>query len=139
MSICCSAGASRVLKVFRALAVTVVVLWSAAPIAFVVLSSFKDGREIFAFPPALIFAPTLEHYGNLFRQWPDFVGTLLNSLAVTLGATLLASACSLLAGYVYSRHRSRRLAASAHFMVAIRLLPPIVVTLPLFPLTDWLG
>jgi multiple sugar transport system permease protein len=120
-------------------AIVAAVLWSAAPIAFVVLSSFKDNREIFAFPPTLVFAPTAEHYVDLFRQWPDFAGTLLNSVVITLGATVLATASSLLAGYVYARHRGPRLAASAHFMVAIRLLPPIVVTLPLFPLADWLG
>jgi len=129
----------RVLEAGRAFAVLVTMLWSAVPIAFVVLSSFKDNREIFVFPPALVFAPTLEHYSELFRQWPDFSRTLVNSLVVTLGATVLASVCSLLAGYVYARHRSGALAASAHFMVAIRLLPPIVVTLPLFPLADWLG
>jgi len=128
-----------VFRLARAAGVLVVVLWSAAPIAFAVLSSFKDNREIFVFPPTFVFVPTLEHYGDLFRQWPDFAGTLFNSLAVALGATLLASSCSLLAGYVYARHRGRGLAASAHFMVAIRLLPPIVVTLPLFPLADWLG
>jgi multiple sugar transport system permease protein len=128
-----------VIKLARGAAVLVAVLWSAAPIGFVVMASFKDNREIFAFPPVLLFAPSLEHYRDLFDQWPGFAGTLLNSLAVTTGATLLAAVCSLLAGYVYARHRGPRLAASAHFMVAIRLLPPIVVTLPLFPLTDWLG
>src|SRR5258708_36234402 len=136
MCACCNVRALGVLEAGRAFAVLVAVLWSALPTAVVVLSWFEDNREIFVFPPALVFAPTLEHYGELFRQWPDFSRTLVNSLAVTLGATLLASACSLLAGYVYSRHRSGPLPASAHFMVAIRLLPPIVVPLPLCPLAD---
>lgn len=46
---------------------------------------------------------------------------------------------SVLAGYVYSRYRNSFLASSVYFMVAIRLLPPIVVTLPLFPLSDFLN
>jgi multiple sugar transport system permease protein len=139
MSGCCTGGASPVLSLVRAVAVALVVLWSAFPIGFVVLSSFKDNKTIFDYPPALLFEPTLEHYRDLFLQWPDFTGTLANSLAVTVGATLLAGICSLLAGFVYSRYRGRWLAASAFFMIGIRLLPPIIVTLPLFPLADWLG
>ena len=126
-------------RLARIAVVLAALVWSAGPIAFVVLSSFKDNRAIFDFPPALLFMPTVEHYVALFQQWPDFAGTLLNSLIVTLGATALATGASLTAGYVYARHRGRTLAASAQFMIAIRLLPPIVVTLPLFPLADWLG
>jgi multiple sugar transport system permease protein len=126
-------------RFLRALGVVAVVIWSAVPVAFAVLSSVKDNREIFVWPPRLLFTPTLAHYVDLFHTWPNFTTTLFNSLVVTLGATALSTGCSLLAAFVYARHRGRWLAASAHFMVGIRLLPPIIVTLPLFPLADWLG
>lgn len=125
--------------ILRALVVLLVVVWSVVPILFVVLSSFKPNQEIFAYPPVLLFRPGLEHYTDLFAKWPDFLRTLGNSLAVTVGATVLCIAASLGAGYVYSRTRSRAAAASAFYMVGIRLLPPIVVTLPLFPVADHLG
>jgi multiple sugar transport system permease protein len=115
------------------------VLWSAGPVALVVLSSFKPTPEIFVYPPRLIFDPTLDHYRNLFERWPDFARTLKNSLIVALAATALTVIASVLAGYVYSRYRGRMLAGSAMFMVAIRLLPPIVITLPLFPIADRIG
>jgi len=54
-------------------------------------------------------------------------------------ATLLTVTASVLAGYVYSRYRSSAIGASALFMLAIRLLPPIVIILPLFPATSVLG
>lgn len=123
----------------RALVVAAVVIWSSVPIAFAVLSSFKPNQQIFAYPPVILFSPTFEHYHDLLKKWPDFPRTLGNSLAVAVFATLLSSASALLAGYIYSRLRSRLAAASAFYMVAVRLLPPIVVTLPLFPLADWLG
>ena len=47
-------------------------------------------------------------------------------------------ALSLVAGYGYSRHRSRAMAFSALLLVAVRLIPPIVVTLPLFPIVNFL-
>jgi multiple sugar transport system permease protein len=126
-------------RVARAVVIALVLIWSGVPILFVVLSSFKPNQEIFAYPPILLFAPTLAHYGDLLEKWPDFLRVLGNSFVVTVGATLLCAFASLLAGFVYSRVRNRLSAGLAGYMVAIRLLPPIVVTLPLFPLADFLG
>lgn len=114
------------------------IAWSVFPIAMVVLSSFKPQREIFAIPPQLVFAPTLDNYRRLVTEWPAFFPNMLNSLIVTTGATLLTVLCATLAGYVYARFRGRILALSAFFMVLVRMLPPIVVTLPLFPFFSWL-
>jgi multiple sugar transport system permease protein len=125
--------------VLRTLVYALIIIWSALPVAFIVLSSVKAQQDIFAFPPKLVFTPTVAHYVALWSQWTGFFETLRNSLIIAVGATLLAAAVSFLAGYVYSRYQSRLLAASAFYMIAIRLLPPIVVTLPLFPLADWLG
>ncbi len=61
-----------------------------------------------------------------------------NSLIVTVGATLLAVIVSTLAGYAYSRHAGKALQASAFILIFIRLVPPIVITLPLFPAVNWL-
>jgi multiple sugar transport system permease protein len=44
-----------------------------------------------------------------------------------------------MAGYAYSRFRHRALAGSAFFLIFIRLIPPIVITLPLFPAVNALG
>ncbi|MCW1934889.1 hypothetical protein [Pararhodobacter zhoushanensis] len=53
----------------KAVAVCMLLLWSLVPIAFVVISSFKPGREIFAVPPRHLFTPTLEHYAALWSRW----------------------------------------------------------------------
>lgn len=124
------------LKILRGLALIAIAFWSAFPIALVVLSSFKPARDIFVFPPTWAFTPTLANYAGLWLRWPDFFRTLGNSLIVTLGATALAVIVSAMAGYVYSRKRNPYLAGSAFFMIFVRLFPPIVVTLPLFPLVN---
>ena len=124
------------IKVLRGLALVAIAFWSAFPIALVVMSSFKPARDIFVFPPSWAFAPTFQNYAGLWLRWPDFFRTLGNSLIVTLGATALAVIVSAMAGYVYSRKRNPYLAGSAFFMIFVRLFPPIVVTLPLFPLVN---
>lgn len=120
----------------KALAVAAILVWSLFPIAFIVMSSFKPGQDIFAVPPKLAFEPTLRHYANLWSSWQIFFQGLINSTVVTAGATALAVAASTFAGYVYSRNSSRMLNASMLFLIVVRLIPPIVVTLPLFPIVN---
>jgi multiple sugar transport system permease protein len=118
----------------RWLTLAVILFWSAAPIVLVVLASFKPSHRIFEFPPRLVFTPTFDHYLNLFRQWPEFATTLGNSAIVTIGAALLTLVVSVPAAYAYSRYRSRLLTISAFSMLAVRMFPPIVITLPLYPI-----
>lgn len=118
---------------FKTVGLAAILIWSLLPIAMIVLSSFKTDRDIFAIPPRFTFVPTFVNYVTLQARWGDFFSGLLNSLIVTAGATVLAIAVSTLAGYAYSRYRGKVLSFSAFFLIFIRLIPPIVITLPLFP------
>ena len=122
----------------RLLALGLVLLWSGLPILLVVLASLKPSRDVFEFPPRFLFVPTFENYVALFRNWPAFLPALLNSLIIAAGSTLFTVVVSTLGGYAYARFRSRLLAASAFFMILIRMLPPIIITLPLFPAVNYL-
>ena len=124
----------------RMLALAAVLLWSGFPILLVVVSSLRPPRDIFAGGGGggLLSSLTTRNYVNLWERWPDFFDNLVNSLVVALSATALTLVVSFLAGYVYSRRDGRLLTASAFFMILVRLLPPIVITLPLFPAVNWL-
>ena len=126
------------LRVLRLAAIALALVWSAFPIALVVLSSFKEARQIFEVPPSLLFAPTLDNYRTLWTSRPEFFRALTSSLAITIGTTALTLFASTLAGYVYARFRSRLLSASAFGLLAVRMLPPIIVTVPLFPVLNFL-
>jgi multiple sugar transport system permease protein len=123
----------------KGLAVALILLWSLAPIALIFSASFKPERDIFAFPPRLSFTPTLDHYAALWARWPEFFTALGNSLIVTVLATIAAVGASLCSGYAYSRFRGTWLEASAFGLIVVRLVPPIVCTLPLFPAANALG
>ena len=126
------------LSILKAIGIVAIVAWSILPIALIVLSSFKSDRDIFSPSARFSFMPTLANYELLWSRWGDFFHGLWNSFLVTLGATLLAVLVSLLAGFAYSRHAGRGLQASAFFLIFVRLFPPIVITLPLFPMVNWL-
>src|SRR4029079_11543038 len=125
-------------RALRTFAAGLVLIWSGFPILFLVLSSLKPARDILAFPPRFIFSPTLENYRALFERWPAFFDALRNSLVITSGATVLTVFVTTLAGYVYSRVRNRATAVSGFMMIVVRMVPPIVITLPLFPIVNLL-
>jgi multiple sugar transport system permease protein len=130
---------SPVERIARGVFLILILLWSVLPILFIVVSSFKQQVDIFVYPPRLVFEPTIGNYLRLGSQWQGFFAAMGNSLIVALGATLLAGIVSFLGGYAYSRYRSRVTSWTAVYMVAVRVLPPIVVTLPLFPMVDRMG
>lgn len=123
----------------RSLAIALIAFWSLFPVAYVVMNAFKLHRDIFVFPPRLFFTPTLDNFAAIGRTYPQFFTFMTNSLIISIAATLVCVVASALAGYVYSRFRGQMLAASAFYLVAIRLLPPLVITIPLFPWVNILG
>ncbi|WP_054302105.1 carbohydrate ABC transporter permease [Gemmobacter sp. LW-1] len=130
---------SLLVPIGKTLAVAAILVWSLFPIVFIVASSVKPGQDIFAVPPQWVFEPTLQHYTTLWAQWGVFFRGLWNSLLITIGATVLAVVASTCAGYAFSRHAARWLDLSVVGLIAVRLIPPIVVTLPLFPIVNRLG
>lgn len=112
-----------------------IVVWSAAPIYVVIMSAFKLPRDIFAYPPTLIPPQwTLQNFIRLFGAWPEFTGALLNSLVVAFVTVLLTLLVSLPAAYAFSRFRAGILRQSAILIIAIRMFPPLIISVPLFPI-----
>jgi multiple sugar transport system permease protein len=126
-------------RLLRHGALLLICAWSQLPITVIVLFSVRPPRDIFAWPLPLLSHPTVENYIGLWQRWPAFCNQLFNSFVVTVGATVLTIVVSTLAGRAYSRYRSRLLTLSAFWTILVRLFPPIVITLPLFPLANALG
>lgn len=114
-------------------ALIVAVILSFGPIVMIVLSSFKLERDIFTFVPRLISTPTLNNYRALIEDWPEFFRSLGTSGFVTLATSALVVILSLPAAYSYSRLRARGMSATSVFLIAVRMFPPIIITIPLYP------
>ena len=111
-------------------ALTAVIL---LPILWMVMTSFKPPIEFVSKSVALLpDRPTLMHYRELLED--DILGKVLNSLVVTLGASILSLLVALPAAYALVRlHMPRRLdAAFLVFVLLIKLAPPMVLAIPLF-------
>ncbi|MBP0617511.1 carbohydrate ABC transporter permease [Jiella mangrovi] len=102
-----------------------------APIAWIVMSSFKTRTDILAVPPKFLFSPTLENYEALFSRSEIFV-QIGNSILLSLGAVIIAVVVSFLAAFCFSRFRPKGTDFLMFLLLSIRMLPGPAVILPVF-------
>lgn len=108
------------------------------PTVWMVLSSFKPSYEVTAFPPTLIFEPTLENYATLNSQTP-FLRYTMNSLIVTAGSTLVGLVLGAPAAFVASW---TRITWPAVVTLMARMAPGTLFLLPwyvMFRQVDMIG
>ena len=105
------------------------------PLYWVAVTSLKAEAEITGGPfylPFLDFAPTLESWAYLLTDPNDnLLGRYFNSLVVALAATALALLLGAMAVYGVSRF-TKGGQALLTAMLATRVLPPLVMALPLY-------
>lgn len=101
------------------------------PYVWLILTSIKDRVDIFSGNPFGAFAPTLENYRVAFVE-KGFLRNLVNSTIIAAGATVLALAIGVPAAYALSRTRGRGGSIVLFVLLAARLMPAIVLAVPLF-------
>lgn len=67
----------------------------------------------------------------------QFVGRLQNSIIISAGSTFLALILSFLAAYAFSRFRFRGHGDLSFYILSTRMMPPVVVTIPIFLMYRW--
>ena len=101
------------------------------PVYWIILTSFKPIREINSAVPTFVFTPTAENYRNLFSQF-GFSGALANSLVVTGVTCAIVMALGVLAAYALGRMHVPGEKHIALWILSLRFLPPIAVTIPFY-------
>lgn len=81
----------------------VLVVMNMLPLFWGVLTSFKRDADILAYPPVLLFAPTLDHYARIFQE--GFGRNLLTTLQNTVIAVSLSLLVGIPAAYGFDRAR----------------------------------
>ncbi|MGH2700113.1 MAG: carbohydrate ABC transporter permease [Actinomycetota bacterium] len=127
-------------KTFRVVVSAILVVWSLIvlfPLYWALIMSFKNPAAIFegaTFIPWVDFEPTLDAWNGVFSG--TALRSLTNSAVIGVSSAAVATALGGMAGYGLSRYRYRfgfmRNDNIAFWMVAQKILPPVVVVLPLF-------
>jgi multiple sugar transport system permease protein len=109
------------------------------PLFWILVTSIKARADITPLPPRFLpfvdFQPTLANYEAVFAQGWEATGFLVrqfNSVAIAGTATVLAVILGTMAAYVFSRFRVKGESDMLFFILSTRMLPPIVVLIPIF-------
>ncbi|MEO3889422.1 carbohydrate ABC transporter permease [Nonomuraea sp. B5E05] len=115
-------------RVFRVVALTVVVLALIAPLVWMIAASFKTNVDIYDPGKALAFSPTLANYAKVLQQ-ANYVEFILNSLWVAFAATVASLVLGLPAAYSMSRFNMKK---SALVVLMARVIPGVSLLVPWF-------
>ena len=108
------------------------------PILWMVLTSFKTEQVAFAFPPRLIFTPTLENW-RIALVGTDYLNFLGNTLIITFVSTLAALILGVPAAYAMAFYATKRTDGSLLWVMSTRMLPPAGVIVPIYVIFQRLG
>ena len=106
------------------------------PIAWMVLTSFKTEGD--AITPRLAFSPTLASYAEVLSR-ADYLSFAWNSIAVSVGGTVLALLFAIPAAYAMAFHPTMRTRGTLLWMLSTKMLPPVGVLVPIYLLARTTG
>jgi multiple sugar transport system permease protein len=107
-----------------------ILVW-AFPVIWVILTSLKNRADIFTLPPTIFFPPTTIHYLEALSD-QDILSSIVNSILVAFGATLLTLMIAVPAGYAFSRIRFPFRDRLSLFVLLAQMAPPIGLIIPSF-------
>ena len=112
-----------------------------SPVLLIILTAFKTRTDALAVPPKIFFTPTLENFTSVFYRSSITTGTsqatdmglyFFNSIFIAGTSVGLALIVGTLAAYAFSRHPLRGNDTYLFIILTTRMMPPIVVIIPIF-------
>ncbi|RJF78899.1 carbohydrate ABC transporter permease [Rhodopseudomonas palustris] len=130
-------------KRLRIIAVTAVSLifllaW-AFPILWSVLNSLKTDQDVLAYPPKLLFAPTLDAYRDVLFGSSSILPNLVSSMIISVGTTIITMVMAVPAAYALARLRFRGKKAAGFYVLVTQMLPPVGIIIPYFMILRNIG
>ncbi len=101
------------------------------PVYYMIATSLKTRESWTADQFGLPLSPTLDNYASIFQDGRIPVW-FMNSVIVTAASVIVATAISTLAAYAIARLEFRGRTFLLRLMVALMVIPPAVLILPLF-------
>jgi multiple sugar transport system permease protein len=111
------------------------------PLYWLFIASIKSPGDVTSVPPRFIpflqFTPTLSNYQDVLSTTAmgakqSFLSALINSVLISGSATIIAVLMGTLAAYTFSRFTVKGASDWLFFILSTRMLPPVVVIIPLF-------
>ena len=109
------------------------------PVIWALLTSFKTERDVLAYPPTVIFEPTLANYRDVLFGSASILPNLLSSTIVAGASTLLTLVLAIPAAYALARLELPGKRASGFYVLATQMLPPVGLIIPYYLMLQKVG
>ena len=109
------------------------------PLLWVFSTSLKANDEAISLPPQILPTnPTMENYVFVITE-PRLLHSLINSLIVSLGSTVLSVLISALGGYAFARFKFKGKSILLSVVLGLFMIPVIINIIPLYLMLSKIG
>ncbi len=108
------------------------------PVAWLITTAYKPARDIFSYPPTLLFTPTLNNFRGVLHYF-DLFHLTESSVIISFGSAAVSLLIGIPCGYALARARTRWAIAVAYFFLAVRTVPPVATLIPFYLLMRDIG
>jgi ABC-type glycerol-3-phosphate transport system permease component len=109
------------------------------PVGWGFLTSLKTERDVLAYPPTVVFTPTLANYREVLFGSGSILPNLASSLIVTLAATVVTMLLAIPAAYALARLEMPGKRGTGFYVLATQMLPPVGLIIPYYLILQKLG
>lgn len=122
-------------KVGFVIALGGILIFALFPLLWIVLTSVKTQRDLFAMPPLFIFQPTLKHWHRVLIE-SEFLHYYRNSLVISGSTLIVVMVVATMAAYnlTRSQYAYKIRENIAFFILSQRMMPPVAIILPVYVL-----
>src|SRR5215813_7398813 len=125
-------NSQRLVKGTGNVILALMILWTAIPFYWMIVTSLKHDKEIYGYEATLIpEKPTIANYLTVFKDTP-YLLYLRNSVVVALSSTLLSIIIACLGAYAIARLNFPGRALLARGLVFTYLVPTSLLFIPMF-------
>lgn len=139
MSVLTNTGGGTIRKVLLwLLAACLLSVW-VFPVLWALLTSFKTERDVLAYPPLLVFKPTLNNYYEVLFGSSSILPNLWSSMVISVSTTVLTMLFAVPAAYAMARLRYPGKRGSGFYVLATQMLPPVGLIIPFYLVLQKIG
>lgn len=109
------------------------------PLFWAVIVSLKSESEVLAYPPRVIFEPTIQNYKDALFGGISIVPSLITSLIVSTVTTVLTIVMAVPAAYAFARLKLRGKKWLGFYTLATQMVPPVGLVIPYFLILNKVG
>lgn len=109
------------------------------PLIWAVIVSLKSESEVLAYPPRVIFEPTLQNYKDALFGGISIVPSLVTSIILSTVTTALTIIMAVPAAYAFARLKLTGKKWLGFYTLATQMVPPVGLVIPYFLILNRVG